>query len=481
MTKHGFQRLTVLVVVLMLLALPLAFASGGKEGAAVSGKTIKDLKGATITVLTVEMPMLKAYWKMIPDFEAKYGIKVIVDESPFDQNREKTLLDMSKHTGRFDIFNVDCMWLAEYSAAGYLEPLMKYIKNPGLTEADFDVADFVPRIFSGNGVWEDIVYSIPMGSGTMGQSWRADIAADYGLSFPTKWQEWTTDKMMSYVKKLHHPEKGYAAYVTQPRRWEWGWTFIQLIMAFTSPGRIGDEYLDKDWKVTINSKDNLAALNWYLGLRPYLPEGSANFGYDEVATTYQQGRAAGTVNYSEWIINHYEDPSVSKAAGKSVHIHTPVGPGGRIDPFFGSWGIGVSADSRNKEAAWVFIQWITSKSVQTKAIAAGGDPVRHTTYKSDATKKYMPWYVALYDFYLKYTNPDERVRIPEWAEISEIMGLYGNKAWLDEITPETALASMEQEMTKVMEKGGYYGDTVKKPAQSWRDLTYYDRSPDQWK
>jgi multiple sugar transport system substrate-binding protein len=481
MRKHGLTRVATLVGALLLAALPLAFASGGKEGAGGAGKSFQDLKGSKITVLTVEMPMLKAYWKMIPEFEKKYGIKVEVDESPFDQNREKTLLDMSKHTGRYDIFNVDCMWLAEYAAAGYLEPLMKYIKNPALTEADFDVADFVPRIFSGNGVWEDVVYTIPMGSGTMGQSWRTDIAAEYGLSFPTKWEEWTTDKMLDYAKKLNHPEKGYNGYVTQPRRWDWGWTFIQLMMTFTSPARIGDEYLGKDWKVTINNPDNLAAMKWYLSLRPYLPAGHANFGYDEVATTYQQGRAAGAVNYSEWIINHYEDPSVSKAAGKSVHLHTPVGPGGRIDPFFGSWGISVSADSRNKEAAWVFIQWITSKTTQTNAIASGGDPVRHSTYKSDATKKYMPWYVPLYDFYMKYTNPDERVRIPEWAEISEIMGLYGNKTWLDEITPEEALKTMEQEMTKTMEKGGYYNVSFKKPAQNWRDLTYYDRSPDKWK
>lgn len=466
--------------ILLLFAVSLAFAGGGKEQAT-GGKTIQDLKGSKITVLAVEMPMLKVYWKMIPEFEQKYGIKVELDESPFDQNREKTLLDMSKHTGRYDIFNVDCMWLAEYAAAGYLEPLSKYIKNPNLTEPDFDVADFVPRIYSGNGVWEDIVYNIPMGSGTMGQSWRKDIAAEYGLKFPEKWEEWTTDKMMDYVKKLHHPEKGYAAYVTQPRRWEWGWTFIQLIMTFTSKNRIGDEYLDKDWKVTINSADNLAALKWYLGLRPYLPEGHANFGYDEVATTYQQGRAAGCVNYSEWIYNHYEDPAVSKAAGKSVHLHTPVGPDGRIDPFFGSWGIAISADSKNKEAAWVFIQWITSKSTQMKAIAGGGDPVRHSTYKSEATKKYMPWYVPLYEFYLKYTNPDERVRIPEWAELSEIMGLYGNKAWLNEITPEEALRTMEREMTKVMEKGGYYDPKMKKPAQNWRDLSYYDRPPEQWK
>ena len=87
----------------------------------------------------------------------------------------------------------------------------------------------------------------------------------------------------------------------------------------------------------------------------------------------------------------------------------------------------------------------------------------------------------MYEFQLHYTNPDERVRIPEWAEISEIMGLYGNKAWLDEIKPEEALETMEKEITKVMKTGGYYDPKMKKPAQSWRDLTYYDLPPYQWK
>ena len=91
---------------------------------------MKKFKGTKLRVLAVEMPMLKIYWKMIPEFEKKYGIKVELDENPFDQYREKTLVDMSKHTGRYDAINIDCMWLAELAAAKYLEPLMKYITNP---------------------------------------------------------------------------------------------------------------------------------------------------------------------------------------------------------------------------------------------------------------------------------------------------------------------------------------------------------------
>ena len=472
--RSSLWKFTIATMILFIFFCTVSTGVAGTE-------YMKKFKGTKLRVLAVEMPMLKIYWKMIPEFEKKYGIKVELDENPFDQYREKTLLDMSKHTGRYDAINIDCMWLAELAAAEYLEPLMKYIKNPDLTEPDFDVADFVPRIFSGNGVYEDIVYNIPMGSGTMGQSWRKDIAAEYGLTFPERWAEWTTEKMMDYVKKLHHPEKGYAAYVTQPRRWEWGWTFIQFIYTFTPPERIGDELLDENWGITINNPYALEALEFYLGLRPFLPDGHANFGYDEVATTYQQGRAAGTVNYTEWIKNHYEDPAVSKAAGKSVHIHTPVSPYGRIDPFFGSWGIGISADSKNKEAAWVFVQWITGKTQQMEALSGGGDPVRHSTYRSDILKREMPWYLPMYEHQLHFTNPDERPRIPEWAEMSEIMGLYGNKSWLDEITPEEALKAMERDMTKAMKQAGYYKEGTKKPPQSWRDLTYYDLPPYMWK
>ena len=89
-------------------------------------------------------------------------------------------------------------------------------------------------------------------------------------------------------------------------------------------------------------------MNWYLGPRPYLPEGHANFGYDEVATTYQQGRAAGTVNYSEWIS-------------------------------------------------------------QMRAIASGDDPVRHSTYKSEALIRYRQ---ELRDYLKKSREPGAAGRPP---------------------------------------------------------------------
>ena len=97
-------------------------------------------------------------------------------------------------------------------------------------------------------------------------------------------------------------------------------------------------------------------------------------------------------------------------------------------------------DSPNKEAAWVFIQWMTSKEIQERATEFGAGPSRHSTYKSETLAEHQPWWVDVYDFMLNDTNPDERIRVPEWAEISDIMGEEGNRVWIGEVDSATAAA-----------------------------------------
>ncbi len=164
-----------------------------------------------------------------------------------------------------------------------------------------------------------------------------------------------------------------------------------------------------------------------------------------------------------------------------MHLHTPSGPHGVLDPWFGAWSFGLSKDSRNKEAAWVFVQWITSKEIQERATEFGAGPSRHSTYKSETLATHQPWWIPVYDFMLTQTNPDERVRIPEWAEISDIMGQEGSRVWIGEIDAATAAANMEKAMTEAMKRGGYYiPGRTDLPPQLWRDLTYYDRLPSEW-
>jgi multiple sugar transport system substrate-binding protein len=444
----------------------------------------KALAGVEIRYLQPAMPQFAALRKFIPEFEEKYGIKVTVDEVPFDQYRQKSLVEMQQATGAYDIYAVDVMWLAEYAAASFLEPLMPFVKNADLTEDGYNIDDFVPRVLSGAGVYNDTLYAIPIGAAPVGTTFRQDVAEAAGIKMPERFSpEFTTDFMYEAAAKVNNPESGMIGFAQMPGRWFWGITFLPYLYAFQTPETVGDEYVDKDWKITINNERTIDAINYFVSFKPMMPADSANWGIDEATAVYQQGNAFGLWNYIDFIKGFFEDPQAHpEIAGKNVHLHTPAGPHGVIDPWFGAWSFGLSKDARQKEASWTFIQWITSPEIQERATEFGAGPVRHSTYKSETLAKFQPWWPVAYEFMMSQTNPDERIRVPEWAEISDIMGEEGNRVWIGEIDAATAAANMEKRMTEVMRRGGYYiPGRTDLPPQLWRDLSYYDRLPSEWK
>ncbi|HET7716368.1 MAG TPA: extracellular solute-binding protein, partial [Bauldia sp.] len=196
----------------------------------------KQFAGTELNVLAPAMPQFSAIWKLLPEFEKEYGIKVNVDESPFDQTREKTLVDMQQGTGRYDVFAVDVMWLAEYAAAGFLEPVMKYVKNPDLTAPDYDLDDFLPRVLSGAGVYNDTLYNIPIGAAPVGTTFRKDMAEEAGIVMPPRFDpEFNTDFMRNAAAKVNKPESGIIGFANIPGRWFWGVAFVPYLYAFQTP------------------------------------------------------------------------------------------------------------------------------------------------------------------------------------------------------------------------------------------------------
>jgi len=465
------------------LATALTFSVAGSAIAYAQTETQQALSGAEIRFLQPAMPQFAALERFIPEFEEKFGIKVTVDEIPFDQYRQRSLVEMQQGTGTYDIYAVDVMWLAEYATAGFLEPLMPMVRNEELTDPDYDIDDFLPRVISGTGVWDDVLYTIPLGAGPVGTTFRRDVAEEAGITMPERFSpEFTTDFMHEAATKVHNPESGMMGFAQMPGRWFWGITYLPYLFAFQTPETVGDEYVDENWNITINNERTIDSIDYFVSFREFMPADSANWGIDEATSMYQSGRAFGLWNYQDFIKGFFEDEDAHpEIAGRNVHLHTPAGPHGVIDPWFGAWSFGLSVDSPNKEAAWVFIQWMTSKEIQERATEFGAGPSRHSTYKSETLAEHQPWWVDVYDFMLNDTNPDERIRVPEWAEISDIMGEEGNRVWIGEVDSATAAANMERRMTEVMRRSGYFipgRDDL--PPQQWRDLSYYDRLPSEW-
>jgi multiple sugar transport system substrate-binding protein len=70
----------------------------------------------------------------------------------------------------------------------------------------------------------------------------------------------------------------------------------------------------------------------------------------------------------------------------------PKGPDGR-KPALGGFSLAVTSqvDDKKKGAAWLFIQWITSKAKAKEYVEKGGVSGRQSTYKDEALVKQFPF------------------------------------------------------------------------------------------
>jgi multiple sugar transport system substrate-binding protein len=440
-------------------------------------------QGKTVRVMAINMPQIQPFWKFVPEFEKEYGIKVIVDEMPFDQLQERSLMECAQHVGNYDLISVDCMWVASFARPGFLEPLIPWLKNDAVCDPEFDLDDIVPRAAAGTGVLDDVLYNLPMGSSTCGESLRKDLFEQNGVALPATPDEWTWEYARMAAEKCNQPDKGYYGWATHARRgMEWGFTWWFYVYAFQKADRYNlDELFGPNWEVTLYHPDTVRSLEWFVGMKPFTPPGSENFGYDEMSTAYQQGRVAIGWNYGSWIWGHFENPDVSKVVGKSMHIPAGItGPYGKKYSHFGSWGLAMNKDSRNKEAAMLFYTWIFNKPNSKRAALVGGSTPRHSVYRDPEIQALQPWIKYVYDHQLHRTNPNIRPMIAEWTEIAETFGLWGNKCWIGEINADTAVKNMQKDIEQIMKDGGYYDPSIPKPVQYWRIPDYYDLNPSGW-
>ena len=123
--------------------------------------------------------------------------------------------------------------------------------------------------------------------------------------------------------------------------------------------------------------------------------------------------------------------------------------------------MGIAENSDQKEAAFLFLQWMTSKKADRMMVEAGGDPVRLSTYSDPDFQARFPEYPVILE-QMNCANENWRPLVPEWGEINaQIMGEQLGAYLNDQISAEEALATAKEQIEAVMEREGYYGWDVR--------------------
>ncbi len=328
-------------------------------------------QGVTLNVSTFSAAYPRLLQQWLPEFEALSGAKVNFDAPSFPIYNQRADLELSTKGSAYDVVNVTFIYSSRWIDSGWLTPLDEFIASPQHTPADWDLNDFLSGARAPETGRDGKLYGIPWtAEALLSVSSRFDLVQQAGLAFPD-----TTDDLVKVLRAVNKKER-VAGFVADNH---YGWTFVPYLHAFG-----GDVFrkAPDDLFPTLDTAEAVAAADFYANLiREFGPDGAITYQPDQVTQALKLGR----VNFSDagqLYLAQLGDAATSKTIRTVKFGLVPKGPAGRF-PGTAVHGLGIPAGSRNKEAAWAFIQWALSKQTTRRAVAAGyGSPARRSDIDS---------------------------------------------------------------------------------------------------
>ncbi len=288
---------------------------------------------------------------LIAGFEkANPDIKVTVVDTPYPQMSGK--LDAAAAGGEtYDLFGVEGSWLPGLDKLGYVEDL-----DPWLAKHKDFADNLLPtarRKINGRTL-SFCLYMIPYQF-----AYNVDQFAAAGLRPPTNW-----DEFIQVEKKLRNP--GANKYGMSMPLADGGFALTRYFGFRLA--QEGGQFLDASGRAVFNSPQGVAALTWWKNFYQMGLVVPGSFGEDQARMLeyIASGQVASIIDGPFiWSKSKQIDPKIKLAYAPAWHAKT----GGYL---WSCSGVGMSAKSQNKDAAWKFLEYLYSPTVavnMTKAIS----------------------------------------------------------------------------------------------------------------
>jgi multiple sugar transport system substrate-binding protein len=137
-------------------------------------------------------------------------------------------------------------------------------------------------------------------------------------------------------------------------------------------------------KINVLDQNFTEALDMYKKVASVSAPPSMNWNWTDLAREFRNGEVAMMANWDE-NYTYVEDEKNSAVAGKVGYAILPYGDT-RSANIYGGSGIGINkyATDEEKQAAWLYIVWATSKEMQLKVLKhpeGGSMPTRKSAYQ----------------------------------------------------------------------------------------------------
>jgi len=403
------------------------------------------------------------------DFTAKTGIEVEVVDIDYGLLYEREGLEMAGKTGAFDIITIETLWLPEWAAAGFLEPLNDYIAKTPAEEIEFDdFEEFLAMQLS----WKGNVFGLPYYTFAMGVFYRADLFEDpdikalyyekYGRELRTPNHEMDWDEFYDIVKFFDEDVDDsivpYGVGMMAGRFPHIADEWMAMLWG------LGGDHFHDDWSIAVNDPIGVDAMTRYVKFLKHAPPGALESGYDAVVAQFQEGLVPVTMAFylDQW-------PNVVKTEelipGAKVGVDTPVGGLG----YQGCFALGMCADSKNKDATWEFLKWLAGPEGQYSFAKGGGSSCRKSVLLNSefATAESRPFtghFKALHEtFELMEGLPKPYIfSLPEAGKLYVEMMIHCSLAATGTVDPKTAMDLLADSYATIL---GWYPSLS--PPEDW--------------
>lgn len=405
----------------------------------------KKYKGKTINLLLNKHPYTNAMIAYLDNFKKLTGMNVKYDIFPEDVYFQKVTSALSSSSSQYDVFMTGAYQTWQYGPAGYLVDLKDYIKDSSKTADTYKWDDIQPNLRASD-AWSGKVGD-PLGGSNAKQwalPWGFELySVSYNKAYFKKLGLTPPENLPDMIEKAQKLQKGISKAYGVSVRGSRSWATIHpgYLSGFANYGAQDFTLENGKLKPAMNSDAGKKFTKlWIEMVQKAGPKDWTEYTWYEVGQDLGSGQAA--MIYDADILGFFQQTGTKEAGHIGYEPFTPNPDMKHPTSNVWIWSLAMSNFSRNKDAAWYFLQWATS----TKAELFGAtkeklvDPTRQSVADDDDFKARLN---KSYEGYLntyKKTVPDAKIRFTpqplffnvttQWA--AELQRMYAKQVSVDE-------------------------------------------------
>ncbi len=398
---------------------------------------------ATVHVLAMEQagPTVEEMDAIVEEFnESNPNIEVVIDYVSYDALHDKVTTAMASSPPAYDAFLVDDIWYSEFADKGYIFNVSDKITQE-MKDGIFDAAWDISTV-------EGEVYGMPWLLDEKYFFYNEKLLKEAGFSDPPR----TWEEMLEQAAVIK--EKGIAEY---PIVWSWGQYEAAICDWVTLLEGNGGKLVDEAGNPMFNDETGVETLTWMVQTIDDGITNPASVSYveEDVRNVFSQGKAVFALNWTYMydLVNLNEEES--QVTGQIKMALMPAFSDGGVESatLDGSMGFSVADSSPSKEAAWSYIEYLTSEDVQNR-YSAHLLPIWQTSFEGEAGEQLMSYSesnaVTVPMFKEQFPYSSVRPKVPFYPEASKAMQLALQEALTGQKSPEQALNDAAAKWTELM-------------------------------